>query len=71
MKKITKRQIYADEAYVKGLFKLSRDLREDLFRGRYKVRKNDLKKVGRNDSIKEGSINTITQLTTLINSEQE
>lgn len=65
------RQIEADEASVKGLTKLTKKLRGRILSGRYRVRKADLQCAGNNDAIEEGSIDNLTQLATLANSEQE
>jgi hypothetical protein len=64
---VSNRQRKADEEYVKGFFLLSRDLREDILKGRFRVRKTDIKKLGKIEGIKDGSIESIDQIQSMIN----
>ncbi len=64
---VSNRQRKADEEYVKGFFLLSRDLREDILRGRFRVRKTDIKKLGKIEGIRDGSIESIEQIQSMIN----
>ena len=62
----SKRQIKSDELFVKGLVKLSHSLRQDILNNRFKIRKNDIKKLA-NYNIPDGSIDDVEHLKQLIN----
>jgi hypothetical protein len=59
---VSNRQIKADQEFAKGIDKLSWELRKDILDARILVKKTDIKKLGKIEAIKDGSIKTIEQI---------
>ncbi len=65
-KKVTKKQIRADELFVMGLSKMCPDLRRQVLEGKTKLRKTQIKKLGKCSEIKDSSIHSIAQVPKII-----
>lgn len=66
-KKISKRQMSADELFVVGLSKMCSDLRRQVLEGKISLQKTQIKKLGKVASVENNSVCSIAQLLKIIN----